>query len=117
MQAVREIEHTDVSKKAARALTDFSELIINWSRMQEYLSVTELVDEVLDKSGYRDMLKEEKTLESQSRLENLEEFLSVTQEFEKENEDKSLINFLTELALDSDYGILDFKSISSITRD
>jgi DNA helicase II / ATP-dependent DNA helicase PcrA len=103
MQAVQEVNHTAVSKKAANALADFGQLILNWSRMLEYLSVTELVEEVLEKSGYKEDLKNEKTLESQSRLENLEEFLSVTQEFENENEDKSLIAFLTELALDSDY--------------
>ncbi|MGV3488721.1 MAG: DNA helicase PcrA [Tuberibacillus sp.] len=107
MQSVQEIEQTDVPKKAANALSEFGQLIINWSRMQEYLSVTELVEEVLDKSGYKEVLKNEKTLESQSRLENLEEFLSVTQDFENNNEDKSLIAFLTELALDSDYGTED----------
>lgn len=104
MQAVKEIEETGVAAKAAKALTAFSELIFNWSKMQEYLSVTELVEEVLDKSGYRAELVNEKTLEAQSRLENLEEFLSVTKEFEESNDDKSLIAFLTELALDSDYG-------------
>ena len=38
--------------------------------MQEYLSVTELVEEILEKTGYTDMLKAEKSIESQSRLEN-----------------------------------------------
>ena len=58
--------------------------------MQEYLSVTELVEEVLEKTGYREMLKAEKSIESQSRLENIDEFLSVTKNFEENNEDKSL---------------------------
>ena len=39
--------------------------------MQEYLSVTELVEEVLEKTGYREMLKAEKSIEAQSRLENI----------------------------------------------
>ncbi|MCS0543685.1 ATP-binding domain-containing protein, partial [Aeromonas veronii] len=47
-------------------------------------------------------LKAEKTLESQSRIENIEEFLSVTQNFEKTNDDKSLVAFLTDLALVAD---------------
>ena len=50
--------------------------------MQEFLSVSELVEEVLEKTGYREMLKKEKTIEAESRLENIEEFLSVTQAFE-----------------------------------
>ncbi|WEG12384.1 DNA helicase PcrA [Pullulanibacillus sp. KACC 23026] len=104
VQAIQEIEETNVSKKAAQALVHFAEQILNWSTMQDYLSVTELVEEVLDKTGYKQSLKDEKTLEAESRLENLEEFLSVTQDFEKNHEDKSLISFLTELALDADYG-------------
>ncbi|GGE35571.1 ATP-dependent DNA helicase PcrA [Pullulanibacillus camelliae] len=105
IQAIQEIEQTTVPKRAAKALVEFADQIINWSHMLDYLSVTDLVEEVLDKSGYREALKEEKTLESQSRLENLDEFLSVTQDFEKNNEDKSLIAFLSELALDSDMGL------------
>ncbi|GGH83019.1 DNA helicase-2/ATP-dependent DNA helicase PcrA [Pullulanibacillus pueri] len=105
IQAIQEIEQTAVPKRAAKSLVEFADQILNWSQMQEYLSVTELVEDVLDKSGYRKALKDEKTLESQSRLENLDEFLSVTQDFEKNNEDKSLIAFLSELALDSDMGM------------
>ena len=77
--------------------------------MQEYLPVSELVEEVLDKTGYREMLQSEKSIESESRLENIEEFLSVTKSFEKqsEDEDKSLVAFLTDLALIADIDSLD----------
>jgi DNA helicase-2/ATP-dependent DNA helicase PcrA len=75
--------------------------------MQEYLSVTELVEEVLEKTGYYEMLKAEKSIEAQSRLENLDEFLSVTKNFEEGNEDRSLIAFLTDLALVADIDKLD----------
>ena len=110
IQAIQEIEQTSVPKRAAAALIQFAEQILNWTSMQDYLSVTDLVEEVLDKTGYRQSLKAEKTLEAESRLENLEEFLSVTQDFEKMHEDKSLISFLTELALDADYGSDDEQS-------
>ena len=53
-------------------------------------------------SEYRLESQNENTIESRSRLENIDEFLSVTQEFEKNNEDKSLISFLTDLALIAD---------------
>lgn len=101
-EACREADQAGVSKRATKALIDFGNMIENWTKMHDYLSVTELVEEMLEKSGYRDALKAEKTLESQSRLENIDEFLSVTQDFEKNNDDKSLIAFLTELALDTD---------------
>lgn len=102
MQAIGDVEQTGIAARTAHKMVEFSEMIMNWSKMQEFLSVTELVEEVLDKSGYREALKSERTIEAQSRLENLDELLSVTKEFESTHEDKSLINFLTELALDSD---------------
>ncbi|RYL93402.1 DNA helicase PcrA [Sporolactobacillus sp. THM7-4] len=102
MQAIGEIEQTSVSARSAKKMAEFAGKIMNWSKMQEFLSVTDLVEEVLDKTGYRDMLKSERTLEAESRLENLEELLSVTKEFEATHDDKSLISFLTELALDAD---------------
>ena len=78
-----------------------------YTQMQEYLSVTELVEEVLEKTGYREMLKAENSIEAQSRLENIEEFLSVTKNFEESSEDKSLVGFLTDLALVADIDKLD----------
>lgn len=53
------------------------------------------------------MLKAEKSLEAQSRLENLEELLSVTKNFEDTSEDRSLVAFLTDLALVADIDSLD----------
>lgn len=106
-QALEAIDMIGLSPKIAKAAAEFRDFIQNYSRMQEYLSVTELVDEVLDKSGYREMLKAERSLEAQSRLENLEEFLSVTKNFEETSEDKSLIAFLTDLALVADIDSLD----------
>ena len=55
----------------------FYETITNLIKEQEFLEISDIVDEVLQKSGYRDMLEREQTLESRSRLENLDEFMSV----------------------------------------
>nr|WP_246861253.1 DNA helicase PcrA [Bacillus sp. REN3] len=106
-QALEMIDMIGLSPKAAKSAAEFRDIITNYTRQQEYLSVTELVEEVLDKSGYREMLKAEKSLESQSRLENLDEFLTVTKSFEESNEDKSLVAFLTDLALVADIDRLD----------
>lgn len=102
MSALEEVEHIGLSKRAENALSEFYTLIENFEKMQDYLSVSELIEEVLEKTGYRDILKNERTIESESRLENLNEFLSVALEFEKASEDKSLIAFLTDLALIAD---------------
>lgn len=105
--ALDSIDLIGLSPKITKAAAEFRDLIKNYTRMQEYLSVTELVEEILEKSGYREMLVAEKSIEAQSRLENLEEFLSVTKNFEEGSEDKSLVAFLTDLALVADIDKLD----------
>ncbi len=105
--ALMNIDLIGLSPKITKAAREFCDLIQGYTNMQDYLSVTELVEEVLDKTGYNEMLKAEKSLEAQSRLENLEEFLSVTNNFEANNEDKSLVAFLTDLALVADIDQLD----------
>ena len=105
--ALESVELVGISPKTTKAAAEFRDLIKNYSRMQEFLSVTELVEEILEKSGYTEMLKAEKSLEAQSRLENLEELLSVTKNFEETNEDKSLVAFLTDLALVADIDSMD----------
>jgi len=106
-QALDAIELIGLSPKITKAATEFRNLIRQYSEMQEYLSVTELVEAIIEKSGYEEMLKAEKSIEAQSRLENIEEFLSVTKNFESTNEDRSLIAFLTDLALVADIDKLD----------
>lgn len=106
-QALSSVELMGLSPKITKAAREFHELISKYTQMQEFLSVTELVEEVLEKSGYREMLKLEKSLEAQSRLENLDELLSVTKSFEESSEDKSLVAFLTDLALVADIDSMD----------
>lgn len=106
-QALESVELTGLSLKITKAAEEFRNLIRNYSNMQEYLSVTELVEEVIEKSGYREMLKAEKSIEAQSRLENLDELLSVTKSFEASSEDKTLVAFLTDLALVADIDSMD----------
>lgn len=105
--AIGEVEEIGLGKRFVNTLTAFSEQLVNWMNMQEYLSVTELVEDVLERTGYRNMFEEEQTLEARSRLENIDEFLSVTKRFEDDNEDTSLVAFLTDLALEADIDRLD----------
>ena len=107
--SLQELDFMGLTGRAANEIAKFRDMIAAFTKMQEYLSVSELVEEVLDKSGYRAMLQNEKSIESESRLENIEEFLSVTKSFEEnsENEDKSLLAFLTDLALIADIDSLD----------
>jgi DNA helicase-2/ATP-dependent DNA helicase PcrA len=106
-EVLDQIDFVGLSGKITATIKEFRDQLRGWVNMQEYLSVTELVEEVLDKTGYRDMLKNERSLESEARLENINEFLSVTQNFESQSEDKSLIAFLTDLALVADIDRMD----------
>lgn len=80
----------------------FKELILELKEDLNNHTLTEFIDIVLDKSGMREALKNEKTLEADIRLENLEEFKSVTKSFEEEVGVISLEDFLLEIALVSD---------------
>lgn len=107
----------DVAGKTRAALTDFHELIDNLARMVDYLSVTELTEKMLEFIGYREELERENTLESKSRLENIDEFLSVTMDFERRNDEKSLVAFLTDLALIADIDSMDRKDAAQDAKD
>ena len=80
----------------------FKELIQKLTAMKEELTLTELIDKVLDASGLKAELESEKTLESEIRLENLEEFKSITKSFEERDGLISLEEFLLEISLISD---------------
>lgn len=102
--ALGEADFIGLSKKVTQECLNFYELIQNLIKEQDFLEIHEIVDEVLKKSGYRDMLERENTLESRSRLENIDEFMSVPQDYEENTplEEQSLINFLTDLSLVAD---------------
>ena len=80
----------------------FKTIIEQLKAIQEELTLTELIDKVLDASGLRQELESEKTLESEVRLENLEEFKSITKSFEEREGLVSLEDFLLEISLISD---------------
>ena len=81
---------------------DFKNTIEKLKAIAEDLTLTELIDKVLDASGLRADLESEKTLEAEVRLENLEEFKSITKSFEEREGLISLEDFLLEISLISD---------------
>ena len=80
----------------------FKELIERLKKVSEDLTLTELIDKVLDATGIKQELESEGTLESEVRLENLEEFKSITKSFEEREGLISLEEFLLEISLISD---------------
>ena len=84
-----------------KALT-YKNMILELQEAKEHLSLTELVDLVLDKSGLKKELIDENSIEAETRLENLEEFKSITKAFEDKYGLISLPDFLYEVGLISD---------------
>jgi DNA helicase-2/ATP-dependent DNA helicase PcrA len=91
-----------MTARAKAAIRQFVEMIDLLALYRESLSVTALVSEILDRTGYIRELKSEQTLEAQARIENLQEMLSVTREFDATSEERTLVAFLEHLALMSD---------------
>ena len=81
---------------------EFKKIIEELIKEKDNLSLTELVDLVLNKSGMKDELLKENTIESEIRLENLEEFKSITRNFEENVGIVSLEEFLLEISLVAD---------------
>lgn len=87
--------------EAGKELT-FKNMILEMKEKCENLTLTEMVDLVLDMSGMRKEYSEDKSLESEIRMENLEEFKSITKGYEEEYGVISLTDFLNEVAIVSD---------------
>ena len=81
---------------------DFKNLILDMQEKEKSLSLTETVDMVLEKSGIKHELESEHSLDADIRLENLNEFKSITKTFEEESGIASLEDFLDEISLVSD---------------
>lgn len=80
----------------------FKDLIDDMIKAQDNLSLTKFIDYVIDKSGIKASLTEEKSLENDLRLDNLEEFKSVTASFEERTGSVNLNDFLEEISLVAD---------------
>ena len=70
------------------------------------LTVPELVQRVLERTGYLDALEAERTIEAQGRIENLQELVGVAQEYQETADEPSLSQFLQEISLFADQDAL-----------
>lgn len=81
---------------------EFKNMIEEIKKEESHLTLTELIDMVLDKSGMKKSLEDEKSIEADIRLENLEEFKSIAKAMEINEGIVSLEELLDKLALVSD---------------
>ena len=81
---------------------EFKKLIEELTQDSNTMSLTELIDNILEKSGIRKEYTSSKQLEDEIRLENLNEFKSITKSYEQEHGSATLSDFLDEISLVSD---------------
>ena len=81
---------------------EFKNLILELQNDSLNLSLTELIDDVLDKSGMKKELEQEKSLDFELRIENLMEFKSITAGYEARTGSVNLNDFLEEISLVAD---------------
>ena len=113
-----------VKGKVAQAVYDFANMLLDLQERLDDFTVTELVEAVLEKTGYAAALAAQATLESQARIENIEEFLSVTKNFDESPDNPTdesgldkLSRFLNDLALiaDTDDGDTESSEVTLMT--
>lgn len=82
-EAIDQLGNSNLSASLQTKFVRFSDMIKRLRQQAEYLTLSELVAEVWEQSDYKQSLQEEGTLEATNRLENLDEFASVTKEFDQ----------------------------------
>ncbi len=95
-------ENADVTPSAKRKLREFTGMIEHMRTELGTSTITDLVKRVIYESGYITALEQEKTVESRIRMENLNELLTATEDFQEQNRDALLSAFLDQVALITD---------------
>ncbi|MBS3976277.1 MAG: DNA helicase PcrA [Syntrophomonadaceae bacterium] len=102
LAVIEVLDRPDIGGRTAKALGLFKQLIEDLSEARSRLTVTELVDKVLLDTGYLRELEAENTPEAWARLENLQEFKSVTRNYDQNSEERTLEGFLAQVSLVAD---------------
>ncbi len=91
-----------IAGRATKAVSKFAKMIHNFRESLDVLSAAEILDQVMQESGYVDDLKNKGTEEADSRLENIAQLYSAVLQFQEDTEDNSLEGFLANASLASD---------------
>lgn len=89
-------------KRAAGKIGDFRKLLDALSEERDRIPVSQLIDRILDETGYRKELEEEGTDEAETRIENLKELISKASDYDEQAENPSLADFLQQVSLVAD---------------
>jgi DNA helicase-2/ATP-dependent DNA helicase PcrA len=101
-EAVGQAEEAGISAAPLRAVQQFHGLLQSLMAGALDMEVPDVIERVLERSGYLDSLRAERTIEAQGRMENLQELVGVAQEYQHTAQEPSLSGFLQEISLYSD---------------
>ncbi|MFT8325169.1 DNA helicase PcrA [Oenococcus sicerae] len=109
MQAIAVLDdESQLSSKAQKNFRQFAQMVHDFKDQSHFLPVTELTNEIFTKTGIHEQYVKKNDLESQARVENLDEFLSQTHQFDEDYDEEAsetknaLVDFLGQTALVSD---------------
>ena len=100
--ALKEADQIPTLGRSAAKIRPFVDFVQKFRSQLDYLSVTELLNKVIEETGYVEELKAEDTEESRARIENIDELISKVVSYEQDAEEPSLDGFLSEVALIAD---------------
>jgi DNA helicase-2/ATP-dependent DNA helicase PcrA len=101
-EALERADEAGVGAAPLKAVERFRTLMQSSMAGALELSVSELLERVLEKSGYLESLEAERTVEAQGRIENLLELVGVTREYQERSDEPTLSEFLQQISLYSD---------------
>lgn len=112
-----EVSVNNLAGRAAKSINSFCQLIQKWQMQLEVLPASQIVQGIMEDSGYIDDLKKQGTDEAQDRLQNVVELFNAVKQFEEENDEPNLGNFLENASLSSDLDNLEDgqKAVSLMT--
>jgi DNA helicase-2/ATP-dependent DNA helicase PcrA len=102
-------EIVEIQPRQRNQLKMFGKLIAKYSKLKDELSINELTRSLTDEIQVIRTLKDESTPDAQNRMENIQEFLAGIAEFQNENQDGILQDFLAEVSLVADVDRWDTK--------
>jgi DNA helicase II / ATP-dependent DNA helicase PcrA len=101
--------------RSAKPVLAFAQMMKSWHTQVETLSAAEIVQDVLERSGYVRELKTDDTDEALDRLQNVQELYNAVLQFEENNEESSVTDFLANASLSSDLDKLDQEQQSKVS--
>jgi len=108
LEGIRQIDRIEgILPRLKSTIHEFSKTLDEFFTLKDKSAIDELTGLVAEKTGYLDELKKERTIEAESRIENIKELINATSEFKERSEHPSLEGFLQEVSLITDIDMWD----------